>query len=61
MVLSKLPNTLSLHEVSFMTFSVRDPNDPDKMRIHIHIQHDGSLNYYHQEYPGTSAPEMRWK
>ena len=47
--------------VSFMTFSVRDANDPDKMRIHMHIQHDGSLHYYHQEYPGTDTPEKRWK
>ena len=47
--------------VSFLTFNVRDPNDPDKMRIHMHIQHDGSLNFYHFEYPGTDSPEKRWK
>ena len=47
--------------VSFLRFTVRDPNDPDKMRVHMHIQHDGSLNYYHYEYPGTQAPEKRWK
>jgi len=47
--------------VSFRTFSIRDGNDPDKARVHIHIEHDGSLHYYHYEYPGTSTPEKRWK
>ena len=47
--------------VSFRTFSIRDASDPDKMRIHMHIEHVGSLHYYHTEYPGTAAPEKRWK
>ena len=47
--------------VSFTRFSIRDPNDPQKARVHIHIEHEGSLNYYHHEYPGTELPEKRWK
>ena len=47
--------------VSFMTFKIRDAGDPKKARVHMHIQHDGSLNYYHYEYPGTDSPEERWK
>ena len=47
--------------VSFTRFSIRDPNDPDNARVHIHIEHEGSLNYYHYEYPNMEPPEMRWK
>jgi prepilin-type N-terminal cleavage/methylation domain-containing protein len=47
--------------VSFLKYSIRDPNDPDRARVHMHIAHEGSPNYYHYEYPGTDAPEKRWK
>ena len=47
--------------VSFMTFSIRDPDDPALARVHMHITHEGSLNYYHYEYPGNEPPEKRWK
>jgi len=47
--------------VSFTTFAIRDGSDPRRARVHMHIQHVGSLHYYHQEYPGTAAPEKRWK
>ena len=47
--------------VSFTTFSVRDGNDPEKARVHIHIEHVSSLHYYHWEYPASAPPEMRWK
>ena len=48
-------------DVSFTRFSIRDPNDPQKARVHIHIEHEGSFHYYHHEYPGTELPEKRWK
>ena len=35
--------------VSFTTFSIRDASDPKKARVHMHIDHEGSLNYYHME------------
>ncbi len=47
--------------MSFTTFSVRDASDPDLARVHIHIEHAGSLHYYHFEYPGSEPPEQRWK
>ena len=49
-------------EVSFTTFSIRDAGDPDE-RVHMHIEHAGSLQYYHYEYPKgyTGVPELRWK
>ena len=48
--------------VSFTTFSIRDAGDPDE-RVHMHINHEGSANYYHFEYPKgyTGTPELRWK
>ena len=48
-------------DVSFMTFEIRDPGDPKKARVHIHIAHERSLNYYHYEYPGTELLEERLK
>ncbi len=49
--------------VTFLTFGLRDPNDNDKVRVHMHIAHEGSPHYYHYEYPDGYAdlPEMRWK
>ena len=47
--------------VSFTTFSIRDASDPKKARVHMHIEHEGSLNYYHYEYPDNEPPEQRWK
>ena len=47
--------------VSFTKFSISDPEPPEPARVHMHIEHEGSLHYYHYEYPGTEAPEKRWK
>lgn len=47
--------------MSFTTFSIRDAGDPDRARVHIHIEHERSLHYYHWEYPGGEPPEKRWK
>jgi prepilin-type N-terminal cleavage/methylation domain-containing protein len=47
--------------VSFTTFEIRDAGDPRMARVHMHIEHEGSLHYYHFEYPGTNPPEKRWK
>jgi prepilin-type N-terminal cleavage/methylation domain-containing protein len=47
--------------VSFTTFGVRDGNDPQMARVHVHIEHESSLHYYHWEYPASAPPEMRWK
>ena len=41
-------------------FSVRDENDPLKIRVHMHIEHEGSLMYYHFEYPTGGIPDRRW-
>ena len=46
--------------VSFTTFSIRDAGLPTA-RVHIHIEHVGSLNFYHAEYPGGGLPDLRWK
>lgn len=48
--------------VSFTTFSIRDANTPNE-RVHMHINHEASNQYYHYEYPlGTSGTaELRWK
>ncbi len=46
--------------VVFTTFSIRDAGDPDE-RVHMHINHEGSANYYHYEYPVGEVPELRWK
>ena len=49
--------------VSFTTFSVRDASDPEQVRVHMHIDHEGSRQYYHFEYPQgySGVPELRWK
>ena len=49
--------------VAFTTFSIRDAGDPGLARVHMHIDHEGSLQYYHYEYPKGYAgvPELRWK
>ena len=49
--------------VSFSTFQIRDAGNPEKTRVHMHIDHEGSLQYYHFEYPKGNAgvPGLRWK
>jgi len=49
--------------VAFTTFSIRDAGNPQTMRVHMHIDHEGSRQYYHYEYlKGYSGlPELRWK
>ncbi len=47
--------------VSFTTFSIRDAGDPELARVHMHIEHEGSRQYYHYEYPKGELPELRWK
>ena len=49
--------------VAFSTFQIRDAGNPEKTRVHMHIDHEGSLHYYHFEYPKGYAgvPELRWK
>ena len=46
--------------VSFTRFQLRDAGTPEA-RIHIHIEHVGSTQFYHHEYPGGGVPEIRWK
>ncbi len=48
--------------VAFTTFSIRDAGDPDE-RVHMHIDHEASRQYYHYEYPKgySGVPELRWK
>ncbi len=48
-------------DVSFTTFDIRDPGDPENARVHMHIEHQGSDHYYHYEYPATELPEIRLK
>ncbi len=49
--------------VAFTTFSIRDAGNPQTMRVHMHIDHEGSRQYYHYEYPKgySGLPELRWK
>ncbi len=49
--------------VQFTTFSIRDASNPRQARVHMHIDHEGSLNYYHMEYPDPDGepPDQRWK
>ena len=48
--------------VSFTRFSIRDAGDPDE-RVHMHIEHVASRQYYHYEYPKgySGVPDLRWK
>ena len=48
--------------VAFTTFRIRDVGDPDE-RVHMHIDHEASKQYYHYEYPKgySGVPELRWK
>ena len=48
--------------VAFSAFQIRDAN-AEKTRVHMHIDHERSLQYYHFEYPKGYAgvPELRWK
>ena len=49
--------------VAFTTFAIRDAGNPQTMRVHMHINHERSRQYYHYVYPkgysGLSA--LRWK
>ena len=51
---------LSQPGVFFLRYDINDVGGPDE-RVHMHIAHEGSLNYYHYFYPGDATPEMRWK
>ncbi len=51
---------LSEPGVSFLMYNINDVGGPDE-RVHMHIAHEGSLNYYHYFYPGDATPEKRWK
>lgn len=46
--------------VYFDKFDLKDADAPDA-RIHIHIAHQASHQYYHIEYPTDPEPELRWK
>ena len=48
--------------VAFTTFSIREAGDPDE-RVHMHIDHEASRQYFHYEYPKgySGVPELRWK
>jgi general secretion pathway protein G len=46
--------------VYFDKYDVKNEGDPDA-RVHIHIAHTASLQYYHIEYPDDPEPELRWK
>ena len=49
--------------VSFTTFSIRDASNPATTRVHMHINHEASRQYYHYEYPKgySGVPDLRWK
>ena len=49
--------------VAFTTFHIRDASNPETTRVHMHIDHEGSRQYYHYEYPKgySGLPELRWK
>ena len=49
--------------VAFTTFQIRDASNPETTRVHMHIDHEGSRQYYHYEYPKgySGLPELRWK
>lgn len=49
--------------VEFTIFQIRDASDPETTRVHMHIEHEASQQYYHYEYPKGYAgvPELRWK
>ena len=49
--------------VSFTTFSIRDAGNPETTRVHMHINHEASRQYYHYEYPKgySGVPDLRWK
>ena len=49
--------------VAFTTFNIRDAGNPQTTRVHMHIDHEASRQYYHYEYPKGYAgvPELRWK
>ncbi len=49
--------------VSFTRFHIRDASSPETTRVHMHIDHEGSRQYYHYEYPEgySGLPDLRWK
>ena len=46
--------------VTFEKYDVKDEGTSDE-RIHIHIAHEASPQYYHIEYPRDSEAELEWK
>ena len=49
--------------VSFTRFHIRDAGNPETTRVHMHIDHVASRQYYHYEYPKgySGVPDLRWK
>jgi prepilin-type N-terminal cleavage/methylation domain-containing protein len=47
--------------VSFTSFSVSNAGTPLIATVHVHIEHVGSISYYHFKYPPSTAPEKRFK
>ena len=49
--------------VEFTKFQIRDAGNPATIRVHMHIDHAASRQYYHYEYPKgySGVPELRWK
>ena len=47
--------------VSFTQFAIRAAGSAGPTRVHIHIEHEGSSQYYHSEYPRGEKLELRWK
>ncbi len=47
--------------VSFMSFSVSNKDQPSIATVHVHIEHVGSLHYYHFKHPEAKAPSKRFK
>jgi prepilin-type N-terminal cleavage/methylation domain-containing protein len=48
-------------DVSFMSFSVSNPGELSNASVHVHIEHAGSSNFYHFQYPDDQPPELRAK
>ena len=49
--------------VAFSKFQIRDAGNLATIRVHMHIDHAASRQYYHYEYPNgySGVPELRWK
>ena len=47
--------------VTFTSFNVTDAGEPAIAQVHVHIEHAGSVNYYHFKHPDDQPPTLRWK